>query len=149
MKKFRYRLEPLLKIKSHVERQRQKEHAAALNQVYRQQEVLEEIESRRQDTFRKQAEKLSGRVSTVRLQMATRYLSKLRRDTITGTELLRGLEEEAERRRVKLIDATKEKKIFEKLKERKHEKYQGEINLGERKELDEIAGNSHIFRRRR
>jgi hypothetical protein len=81
MKKFRYRLEPLLKIKSHVEKQRQKEHAAALQQVYRQQEVLAEIDALRQTTLRHQADRRQGRLSSVELQMATRYFSKLRRDT--------------------------------------------------------------------
>jgi flagellar FliJ protein len=149
MKKFQYRLEPLLKIKSHVEKQRQKEHAAALMQVYRQQEALAEIETLRQQTLQRQAGRLSGRVSSVELQMAARYFGKLKRDTLTGKELLRGLETEAERRRVKLTEATKEKKIFEKLKERQQQKYTNELNLNERKELDEIAGNGFIYRRHR
>ncbi len=147
MKRFRYRLEPLLKIKSHVEKQRQKEHAAALHQVYRQQEHLDEIESKRQDTFKHQSERLTGKLSAVQFQMATRYLAKLRMDTLTGKELLRGLEQEAERRRVKLVEATKEKKIFDKLKERQRERYLTELDHTEQKELDELSGNRHLYRK--
>jgi flagellar export protein FliJ len=52
------------------------------------------------------------------------------------------------RRRVKLVEATKQKKIFEKLKERQQARYDGELNLTERKDLDEIAGNGFVFRKR-
>ena len=40
---------------------------------------------------------------------------------MTGEELLKGLEREAERRRLRLVDASKQRKIFEKLRERRRE----------------------------
>lgn len=148
MKRFQYRLEPLLRIKSHQEKQRQKEHAAALMQVLRQKESLAAIENDRRATIDHQRSLSEGRVTAYRLQVATRYLLKLKRDTLTGEELLKGLERETERRRLRLVDATKEKKIFEKLKERQREKYLVEIETVEKKELDEIATRAYVGRHR-
>jgi flagellar protein FliJ len=148
MKRFHYRLEPLLRIKSHHEKQRQKEHATALMQVLRQKEHLTEIEADRQTTIDHQRAISGGSVSAYRLQVATRYLLKLKRDTLTGEELLKGLERETERRRLRLLDATKEKKIFEKLKERQRDQFIAEFERAEMKELDEIATRAYVGRHR-
>lgn len=148
MKRFTYRLEPLLRIKSHLEKQRQKEHAAVLMQALRQKEHLAQIESDRQTTIGHQRAIATGTVSAYRLQVATRYLLKLRRDTMSGEELLKGLERETDRRRLLLVDATKQKKIFEKLKERRREEFVAEFELTEKKELDEIATRAFVGRRR-
>lgn len=148
MKKFRYRLEPVLKIRSHVEKQRQKEHATALQQVLVQKEKLAAIEGERNATADYHRGKLVGQLRTSELLAASRYLVKLKRDTITGSELLRGLEREAEIRRQRLVEATKQKKIHEKLKERKQKQFNEDIELQEKKQLDEIAVNSFRFSHR-
>lgn len=148
MKKFRYRLEPVLKMKAHVEKQRQKEHAVALQQVSIQKEQLESIAAERQQTCELQRERMTGTLRPHQLLSASRYLVKLKRDTITGSELLRGLEREAEVRRMRLVEATKQKKIHEKLKEKLQQKFVTEIEDHEKKELDEIAVNGYSFRQR-
>lgn len=148
MKKFTYRLEPVLKIKSHLEKERQKEHAVALQQVMLQQEKLAGIEAERQQTFDCQREHLVGKIQPQQLLSASRYLVKLKRDTVTGSELLRGLEREAEVRRQRLIEATKQKKIYEKHKERKKTQLLQEIEDHEKKALDEIAVISFSYNQR-
>lgn len=148
MKKFRYRLEPVLKMKAHVEKQRQKEHAVALQQVYLQQEKLESITAERRQTCELQRTRMTGTLRPHQLLSASRYLVKLKRDTITGSELLRGLEREAETRRVRLVEATKQKKIHEKLKEKLQQKFVAAFEDHEKKELDEIAVNGYCFRKR-
>lgn len=149
MKKFKYRLEPILKIKSHAEKQRQKEHAAALQQVYRQKEQLSAIDAERRKTFDFQRSKLQGTIQTPQLLAASRYLVRLKRDTITGSELLRGLERESERKRLMLVQAAKERKIYEKLKERRQAKFNQEVEQHDRKTLDELAVVTFVHRHRR
>jgi flagellar FliJ protein len=148
VKKFAYRLEPVLKMKAHVEKQRQKEHAVAMQQVYIQQDKLESIAAEKQQTFESQRQRMTGPIRPHQLLVASRYLIKLKRDTLTGTELLRALEREAETRRMRLVEATKQKKIHEKLKEKLQKKFVEEIETHEKKELDEIAVNGYRFRHR-
>jgi len=149
MKKFKYRLEPILKIKSHAEKQRQKEHAAALQQVYRQKEQLSAIDGERERTFAFQRTRLQGTIQTQQLLAASRYLVRLKRDTLTGSELLRGLERESERKRQMLVQAAKERKIYEKLRERQQTKFNQEVEQHDRKALDEMAVVTFVHRRRR
>ncbi|MEW6049864.1 MAG: flagellar export protein FliJ [Candidatus Zixiibacteriota bacterium] len=148
MKKFKYRLEPLLRLREHLEKQRQKEHAVAILQVQRQEQHLAEIENARGATMDIQRRYSEVGIAAFRLQMTSRYLLKLKRDSLTGGELLKGLEREAEKRRLRLVEATKQKKIFEKLKERRQEAFYREANSSERKESDEIAGRSYTARAR-
>jgi flagellar export protein FliJ len=60
--------------------------------------------------------------------------------------LLRGLEKEADKRREKLVEASKERKIYEKLKEKQIAKFTKEVERLENKAVDETATNG--FRRK-
>lgn len=147
MKKFRYRLAPLLTVKEHAEKQRQREHAQALQQVYSQQQLLTELARRTHETVRGSQAAVSARPNVLLAQMTSRYLAKLRRDAITGTELLRAYQTEAERRRLVLVEATREKRKLEKYREKLRERYYQDLDQSERKELDEVSGRAFIHRR--
>ena len=149
MKKFKYRLETLLKVKSQVEKEKQREHAAALRKVYEQKEHLDKIDRRRRDNLGRQRQALEENISIVDMLIYTRYFLKLKRDSVAGSELLRGLQRKSEEKRQDLIAASKERKIYEKLKEKQHKKYSDEMELAEKKELDEIGTNNFSFKRRR
>lgn len=146
MKKFRYRLAPLLTVREHTEKQRQKEHAQALQQVYDQQQMLQQTARRIRETVAAAQAADSDRPNVVLAQMASRYVAKLRRDSINGTELLRAYQTEAERRRLLLVEATKEKRKLEKYRDKLKERYYRELDLVERKELDEVAGRAFVHR---
>jgi len=148
MKKFRYRLEPLLKVKSHIEKQRQKEHAVALQQVFNQKDRLAELSEERDRTFSFQRSHAQGPVRVHQLLATSRYIVKLKRDAMMGAEMLKALETEAERKRELLVEASRERKIYEKLKEKQQTKFNGEIDEHDRKTLDEMAVVTFAHRRR-
>ena len=54
MQKFKYRLETLLKVKSQIEKEKQRDHAEALRKVYEQKERLNRIDSKRRDNMGRQ-----------------------------------------------------------------------------------------------
>lgn len=142
MKRFRYRMESLLKIKRHRERERQKEHAEALQKVFDQQEQLRRIDDSRSTMLDRQRDRQVGNLSLTYLQLCSRYLVKLKRDTLVGRETLRAYEVEAEKRRQRLVKASQERQMYEKLKERQKERFYKDADRRENKENDEIALNS-------
>jgi len=150
VKKFKFRLEPLKKIKEHVEKQRQKEHADAIHRVNAQQARLAALEQSRLNVMQHQRDKQTAArvVSPMELLTYSRYYLKLKRETLAGGELLRGLETEAEAKRLKLVDAARERKIYEKLKERQNTKFNQSMELILNKENDEIASNTFRHRHR-
>ena len=148
MKKFEFRLEPLLKVRSHVEKEKQKAHAAAQMSVQNQKAHLSEVESGRQKTIAHQRQVQKKRLSLAELLVCSRYLVKLKKDTMAGNKLLGALEKDAEEKRQELVEASRARKIFEKLKERQQEKYYKEAGAMEAKESDEVANTTFIRSKR-
>ncbi len=139
MKQFKYRLQAILKVKEHLEHERQKEHGVAVRKVIVQQDELKSIDNTRLGTYDEQRDKLVGNLSVAEMLIYSRYLSKLKRDTLTGREFLRALEKDAETRRGKLVEATRDKKIYERLKEKKQDEYNQSMKRLQSKEEDETA----------
>ncbi|MEE8577621.1 MAG: flagellar FliJ family protein [candidate division Zixibacteria bacterium] len=123
MRKFRFRLATLLKLREHTERMRQKDHALALGKVHEQQAHLALLESRRGSTTDYQKGSLEGKLSLVSLQTASRYLVRLRGEKMSGIETLRGLNMVAEKERVRLVEASREREKYRRLKEKQQERH--------------------------
>jgi flagellar FliJ protein len=147
MKKFKFRLEPLLKIKAHIEREKQKHLALAAQQVVAQETYLHELNRDRQAAQNEQRGYLSGMLKPNLLLNYSRYFLKLKKNELTGSEILKVYRIEREKRRQDLLEATKQKKIYEKLKEHKKDSYQKEMETIIRKEQDDIA--SKMFHRKK
>lgn len=139
MKKFRFRLEPLLKLKAYKEKEEQKVLAAALQKVYSQEESLDNINDNRVNNQNGLRNFLSGCLDLARLSGYARYFMKLKQDEYLGREMLKVLQKNSEEKRLKLLEATKQRKIYEKLKEKKLEIYEREFKLADQKEQDEIG----------
>ena len=136
----------MLKLKEHKEKEKQREHAETVQKVQEQKDKLVRIDEERGETLKHQRQSLVGSMSLAELLVCSRYLMKLKKDTLTGRELLRGLEKEADKRREKLVEASKERKIYEKLKEKQIAKFTKEVERLENKAVDETATNG--FRRK-
>ncbi|MFQ5498449.1 MAG: flagellar export protein FliJ [Candidatus Zixiibacteriota bacterium] len=143
MKKFRYRLEPLLKLRQQRERDRQREFGAAQRQVQSQLKMNEQVEQQRVDSLMWQRQQISGSLNLGALMTCSRFVRKLRRDTLSGQELLRLLELQADKKRQELVEASRECKKYEKLKERMQEKFDSSVRRLERIEADETAAMTH------
>lgn len=140
-KRFQFRLEKLLQLRSHDETLKQKELAISSRKVMSQQDVIHGIDSRYrtgQDDSRKC---LLGKVNPNHLVRYSRYFMKLKKDKLSGLEVLKALEHEREKRRQELLEATRRRQILEKLREKKKEAYLKKAELVSQKELDEIASN--------
>jgi flagellar FliJ protein len=147
MKKFRFRLESVQKIKAHVEKERQKEHAVAVHRAQAQKEHLSRLEATRLGAMEHQRQVQGGPIKPAQMLWYSRYYLKLKRDAIAGAELLRGLESEAEKKRQRLVDASRERKMYDKLQERQQAKFNQGVEQMLNKQNDEIAANNFRVRR--
>jgi|WetSurMetagenome_2_1015567.scaffolds.fasta_scaffold104773_2 flagellar protein FliJ len=145
MKKFRFRLERMLQIKEHLEKERQKEMGLATQKVFNQEDYLHSLDQNRQDTQQLLRQSLTGRLSTFQLLNYSRYFIKIKKNELTGREVLKVYQRDQEKKRLELLEATKQKKIYEKLKERKREKHLKEMDLLSQKDQDELATRMFIY----
>ncbi len=147
MKKFKYRLETLLKVKEHIERQKQKDLAVTSQKVMQQNNILKQIRDQNSTALEKKRKSSEGKILVSEMLIYSRYFLKLKKDNIAGLELLRALNKTQEVKRLALLEASKNKKIYEKLKEGDQEKFNKEIEEILLKESDEIGLN--VFRLRK
>ncbi|UCG61960.1 MAG: flagellar export protein FliJ [Candidatus Zixiibacteriota bacterium] len=143
MKRFRYRLQALLKMKEHIEKERQKELAASSQQVRSKEEELDLVQKNRDRTFEFQRNEILQSFTVAEMLVISRYLHKLKRETVVGKELLRVLKVEEEKRRRKLLDASRERKKYEKLKEKQQQKHYDNARSAITKEMDETAVSTY------
>ncbi len=139
MKKFNFRLEKLLQLKAHIEKEKQKILSQATQKVVDQERTLTEIGSSRKNVQKEQRSFLLGSINTNMMTVFSRYYLKLKKNELVGREMLGALRKDQEAKRQELVIATRAKKIYEKLKERKQEEFNSEYQQQLQKEQDEIA----------
>lgn len=147
MKKFRFRLEPILRLKEHLEQEKQKAHAEALHRINDQEQRLVSIRADRGKKQSQLRQNLEGSLNISLLSSYNRYFVMLNRNELTGRELLRTFEKNADEKHRELVEATKQRRIYEKLKERHREKHRKAGELLERKEQDEISSQIHQYKK--
>ncbi|MBK7091035.1 MAG: flagellar FliJ family protein [bacterium] len=144
MKKFQFRLQKLLHIKSHKKMERQKELAKA-ERVRRMEEAhLELLQSRMsQEISDLQSHKIE-RVDCRWLTQSAFYQQRLISNMATQKQVISNALKQEELKREKLISAAREEKVFDMLKDRQRERYNRELDDLQQKETDEIARNTFL-----
>ena len=93
----------------------------------------------REEKIGSQRERMNNNLSVLDLLVYGRYLTKLKRDHITGSEMLKVLRKTEDQKRGELVEASKEKRVYEKLKEKRRDHFNKEYRAVESKENDETA----------
>lgn len=139
MKKYDFRLKALLKMCEHREKERQKELATAQRKVNRQLDELEQLDSKKYSTFTKRLSVEKKPFTVAEMLVYSRYIHKLKRESLMGEQMLGALKEEEAKKREKLLEAAREKKKYEKLKEKEKENFYRNYNHQLNLEADETA----------
>jgi flagellar FliJ protein len=137
---YRFRLEPIVKLREQTRDERRRELAQAYEaeRILRQQEAEMQAEiDATQDRTRAAAGQ--GSVSVEDLLNSRRYQLLLRSQMAAVQGQIAHVLEEIERRRGALMEADREVKVLEKLRERQREQYEQAELHREAKQLDEAA----------
>jgi flagellar FliJ protein len=140
MPKFNFRLATFLKLREAFRDERQ----AELAEVYRADEILVERdgEVRREMAAQQQSARQGvapGPVNVDRLIGVQRYDLELRGRLALLAHQRQLLSGEIQRRRQALVEANREVRVLEKLRDKQAEKFRAAENYRETKQLDEIA----------
>ena len=135
-------MKALLKMKEHVEKEKQKILALSQKKVMDQKDNLGETEQKSEKTKESQTLKSKKPFTVAEMLIYSRFIHKLKRDKLLGQQMLNVLEKDEANKRQDLLEAAREKKKYAKLKEKQQEHYYTEIDKDIAKEADEIAVNS-------
>lgn len=143
MKKFRYSMESILKIKLKLEDQARISYAAARARLTREEEKLAVLEQR-MAAYEEACRKLSSeKLDLVKLKHAGQAIEIMKQKIMQQITVVKAAEQRLEVARIRLKDAMAERKTQERLKQKAWEEYMQEYEACERKEIDEL--NSFHF----
>ncbi|HEY0395505.1 MAG TPA: flagellar export protein FliJ [Candidatus Elarobacter sp.] len=142
--KFTFRLDPVLGHRERVERERAADHARALADQLAAQRVLEDLATKR-DALRARLMSEHARFDAERLRSTYTHLDYLDRAMVAAQQRVDACVAETERARQRLVDAAKDRKVLETLKEQRREAFQLDAALADQRELDDQ--NARAFER--
>jgi len=143
MPKFKFRLQGYLGLKEKMEDQRKLEYGQAMTELERERDKLRTLEIQRADTLSSFREGINSDVKPLVAGFHNSFLTWLKEAISRQIENVKKAEAEAERRRVILAEAMKERKMLETLKEKHYENFVREQNIEEQKIVDEIVSFRH------
>jgi flagellar FliJ protein len=129
-----------MEMKEEVEKQRMVDLAEVKKRVTCELEELERLRNEDENCRAHIKERGSRKhINPATMDMIYRYLKKLEADIDAQQGKVSDVQDEMEKKRLVLLDASKERKVLEKLKDRKQSDYNSDLSRKEQKTLDEIS----------
>lgn len=138
MARFRFSLEHILNMKAKLEEQAKNEYAQANARLLTEQEKLDVLQQRRDIAEQELRIVLTERLAVLEIRCKEEALEQIKMYVMQQLLTVKRYEKEVEVAREKLTEAMKERKTFEKLKEKALEAFRKEEQRTEQKEVDEL-----------
>ncbi|MBI5411316.1 MAG: flagellar export protein FliJ [Nitrospirae bacterium] len=143
MARFDFKFQHILNIKKHKENLLQ-EGLSQLKRLFQDEEsVLWGIEDKTKECLFKLKELQAGIISIQEIIDYHNFLTSLSEDITVQKNKLEQLSGEIDEAVSKLIHASQERKIFEKLRQRKWDEFRIEAGKEEQEFMDEVASSGH------
>ncbi len=143
MRKFRYKLENILKLKERMYEQISMDLKEVSVKRMAEEDILNEIAARLNHENSSFAGTTGQSLRADELQEKSKQISYLKELLLSQSEIVEAIRAEEEIVKLKLIEAYKEKEVYNKLKEKKFEIYMEEEKIAEQNLLDEAVTNRH------
>ncbi|TAH67483.1 MAG: flagellar export protein FliJ [Anaerolineaceae bacterium] len=137
MKKFRYSMESILKIKLKLEDQAKLAYAAARNRLTAEEEKLYNLELKKSSYEEEQRKHTNCRLNIKKMKQLSEAIEIMKQNIRQQIAVVKTASQRLEIARIRLNDAMIERKTQEKLKEKAWQEYMMEVTAEEQKEIDE------------
>ena len=139
MAKFIFKMESILSVKTKLEDQAKAEYGIETMKLREEEHKLTLLENRKSGFEQQLFEAVSDRLVILSIKRLEDSVENLKYNIKLQIIVIRKQEERVAQARAKLDNAMKERKIYEKLKEKAFEQFKMEIEAQERKEIDELV----------
>ena len=139
MPRFQFRLQQYLGVKEQIEEQKELEYANALRKLEEEKTKLEEMINQRNEAIESMRRSLLRSISPIEIRRFNNTIERLKHYIIVQQERVKAAEIFAEGKRQELIQAMKDRKALEVVKDKAHEEFMLEMNLAEQKLVDELV----------
>lgn len=132
-------MESILSVKTKLEDQAKAEYGIETMKLREEEHKLKLLENRKSGFERQLFEAVSGRLVILSIKRLEDSVENLKYNIKLQIIVIRKQEERVAQARAKLDNAMKERKIYEKLKEKAFEEFKAEVNAQEQKEIDQLV----------
>ena len=139
MAKFVFNMQGLLNIKEKLEEQSKTEYGKALNKLEKEKNILLNLENSKKQNIVNFRESINKGVKPNYIKNINQFISLIDKKIEEQIENINKAEEIVEQKRLILLNAMKERKVLEALKEKEKENYFREELKKEQKIIDEIV----------
>ena len=136
---FKYQFETILNLKTRMEEMKKSELKIALARLEKEKNKLENLKKDKEKEYETLKEKQKEKFTSEDLRLFNNYMSALNNKINIQITVVAKEENKANKVREELIKVSKEKKMFEKLKEKKLEEYMHEYYAQEQQVTDNIV----------
>ncbi|MCP4583192.1 MAG: flagellar export protein FliJ [candidate division Zixibacteria bacterium] len=143
MKKFKFRLEKIKRYKEQLEQGKKMKLAAEQTRLQIGKNELSEAITMKDRYFSMYGVRKPGILNITTLIIAKRYLDKLAHDILNHRNKVAGIEKNVHKAQQDLLEAAKERKKYEKIKNRHLAAYKEEMTREENRELDEFGARAN------
>lgn len=146
MSKFIFRFGSFLTIKEKIEDQKKLAYGKALKQLELEKSKKQKMLEDRENAIRSFKEKIGDKINPSDFQMHNNFLAYIKESITKQEKVIKTAEINAENKRQELVEAMKEKKTLERLKERDYEEYMIQSKKDEEKITDEVVSYKYSNR---
>lgn len=143
MKKFRYSMENILRIKIKLEDQARLAYANARNHLIIEEEKLHILEKKKDIYEKEQRSQSNNRLNIIMMKQLSEAIDITKMNIKDQLIVVNAARQRVEIARIRLNDAMIERKTQEKLKEKAWQEYIMEATAEEQKEIDERNSFNH------
>lgn len=136
---FKYQFETILNLKTRMEEMKKSELKLALARLEKEKSKLENLKKDKEKEYEILKEKQKEKFTAEDLRLFNNYISALNNKINIQITVVAKEENKANKVREELVKVSKEKKMFEKLKEKKLEEYMHEYYAQEQQVTDNIV----------
>lgn len=139
MAKFIFNMQGLLNIKEKLEEQTKTEYGKALAKLEQEKSILLNLKNKKQENILSFRESINKGVKLNYIDNINKYISFIDKKIEEQMQNINKVKEIVEEKRLALLEAMKERKVLETLKEKEKENYFKEELKNEQKIIDEIV----------
>ena len=139
MAKFIFKMENILSIKYKLEEQAKAEYGIEIAKLREEEYKLSALKQKKEEYQQKLLEEVSGKLVINKIKLLENSVENIKYNIKIQMVIVKRHEEQVEIAQQKLDNAVKERKIYEKLKEKAFENFKAELNAEEQKEVDELV----------
>ena len=147
MRQFAYRFQRVLEIKERLEDARKAALGEVVSVLNREEEILRDLQETRTRCLHAGRFQPAAAVDANLLDVQAAYLQRLKRECGEMQDQIRQVESVVEEKRKELMEATKERRVFEILREQREKTYKRDQKRQERRLLDDVGTQLYLRRR--